>query len=94
MNKSNVRREFFYASPEEVLPILKSAAGEIVEYTVTPAAEEYRLSLGMPDTTLSCFTGPRRTRLRNVNTLSRQRRLASALTAGCGGATPVPCVTT
>ncbi|ORB84051.1 ATPase [Mycobacterium kansasii] len=52
VNKANVRREFFYASPEEVLPILKSAAGEIVEYTVTPAAEEYRLSLGMPDTTL------------------------------------------
>lgn len=52
VNKSNLRREFFYVSPEEVLPILKSAAGEIVEYTATPAAEEYRLSLGTPDTTL------------------------------------------
>lgn len=46
------RREFCYASPEEVLPILKSTVGEVVEYTVTPVAEEYRLSLGTPDTTL------------------------------------------
>ncbi|OBA72302.1 ATPase [Mycobacterium sp. 1554424.7] len=52
VNKINPRREFYYASPEEVLPVLKSTVGEVVEYTVTPAAEEYRLSLGTPDTTL------------------------------------------
>ncbi|AGB23008.1 small-conductance mechanosensitive channel [Mycobacterium sp. JS623] len=52
VNRINARREFFYASPDEVLPLLKSTVGELVEYTVTPEAEEYRLSLGTPDTTL------------------------------------------
>jgi hypothetical protein len=52
VNRINARREFFYASPDEILPLLKSTVGELVEYTVTPEAEEYRLSLGTPDTTL------------------------------------------
>jgi hypothetical protein len=52
VNKINPRREFFYVSPEEVLPVMKSTVGEVVEYTTTPSAEEYRLSLGTPDTTL------------------------------------------
>ena len=52
VNKINPRREFYYVSPEEVLPILKSTVGEVVQYTVTPAAEEYLLSIGSPDTTL------------------------------------------
>lgn len=52
VNKINPRREFYYLSPEEVLPVLKSTVGEVVEYTTTPTAEEYRLSLGTPDTTL------------------------------------------
>lgn len=52
VNKINPRREFYYVSPEEVLPILKSTVGEVVEYTVIPAAEEYRLSIGTPDTML------------------------------------------
>jgi predicted nuclease with TOPRIM domain len=52
VNRINPRREFYYASPEEVLPILKSTVGEVVEYTMTPTAEEFRLSLGTPGTTL------------------------------------------
>ncbi|MHA7661686.1 GIY-YIG nuclease family protein [Mycolicibacterium sp. HS_4_1] len=52
VNKMRPRREFYYASPEEVLPLLQSTVGEVVEYTVTPVAEEYRFSLGTPDTTL------------------------------------------
>jgi hypothetical protein len=51
VNKINPRREFYYASPEEVLPILKSNVGEVVDYTVAPVADEYRLSLGTADTT-------------------------------------------
>jgi hypothetical protein len=52
VNRTNSRKEFFYASPEEVLVLLKSTVGELVQYTVTPEAEEYRLSLGTPDTML------------------------------------------
>lgn len=44
VNKVNLRREFFYATPAEVLEALKSHAVEIVEYAVAPAAEEFRAS--------------------------------------------------
>jgi hypothetical protein len=49
VNKSNLRREFFYATPNEVLDVLKANVGEIVEYTASAGAEEYRLSQGTPD---------------------------------------------
>ncbi|PQD99902.1 DUF4041 domain-containing protein [Mycobacterium sp. EPG1] len=52
VNKINLRREFFYATPEEVLEVLKSTVGEVVQYTAEPEAEEYRLSQGAPDVTL------------------------------------------
>jgi Meiotically up-regulated gene 113/Domain of unknown function (DUF4041)/Protein of unknown function (DUF2510) len=52
VNKINLRREFFYATPEEVLEVLKSTVGEVVQYTAQPEAEEYRLSLGKPDVAL------------------------------------------
>ncbi|MCS6554792.1 DUF4041 domain-containing protein [Curtobacterium flaccumfaciens] len=44
VNKVNLRREFFYVTPAEVLDALKSHAVEVVEYTVEPVAEEFRTS--------------------------------------------------
>jgi hypothetical protein len=44
VNKVNLRREFFYTTPEEVLNALKSHAVELVEYTLDPVATEYRAS--------------------------------------------------
>ena len=50
VNRINLRREFFYATPHDVLEVLKSTVGEIVQYTAEPEAEEYRLSHGSTDT--------------------------------------------
>jgi hypothetical protein len=44
VNKVNLRREFFYTTPDEVLAALKSHAVEVVEYAIAPAAEEFRAS--------------------------------------------------
>ena len=49
VNRINLRREFFYATPEEVLEVLKSTVGEVVQYTAEPEAEELSLSQGTPD---------------------------------------------
>lgn len=46
LNKVNLRREFFYATPTEVLEVLKQHAGAVTEYTETAEAEEFRLSRG------------------------------------------------
>ena len=42
VNKINARKEFFYATPEEVLNVLKATVGEIVEYTqkLTPSSSD------------------------------------------------------
>ncbi|MDR1999746.1 MAG: DUF4041 domain-containing protein [Frankiaceae bacterium] len=45
VNRVNARREFFYASPAEVLDALREHQVALVEYTLEPAAEQYRLSL-------------------------------------------------
>ncbi|SKV58934.1 small-conductance mechanosensitive channel [Mycobacteroides abscessus subsp. massiliense] len=52
VNRVNLRREFFYATPGEVLDVLKDTVGEVVEYNPSPEAEEYRISQGAPDTSL------------------------------------------
>jgi len=44
VNNVNLRREFYYVTPAEVLGALKSHAVELIEYTVEPAAEEFRTS--------------------------------------------------
>jgi hypothetical protein len=44
VNRINLRREFFYVTPDEVLDALKAHAVEIVEFALHPAAEEYRAS--------------------------------------------------
>lgn len=52
VNRLNHRREFFYATTDEVLVVLKSTVGEVVEYTAEPEAEEFRLSQGKPDASM------------------------------------------
>jgi len=46
LNKINAHREFFRVSPSQVLDALKATNVHIVEYTVEPTAEEFRLSGG------------------------------------------------
>ncbi|WP_314975871.1 DUF4041 domain-containing protein [Actinomyces bouchesdurhonensis] len=45
VNRINARREFFYATPTEVRDALKDIAGNLLEFTEEPEAEQYRLSL-------------------------------------------------
>lgn len=45
VNRINARREFFYATPAEVQEALKDVAGNLLEFTEEPEAEQYRLSL-------------------------------------------------
>lgn len=41
VNRINGRREFFYATPQEVRDVLATIDGSIVEYKVDPAAEQF-----------------------------------------------------
>ncbi len=45
LNKVNLRREYFRATPEQVLSALKEHNVEVLEYTLEPTAAEYRSSL-------------------------------------------------
>lgn len=49
VNKVNLRREFFYATPREVLEALQGQTGGVTEFIETPAAEEFRMSRGESD---------------------------------------------
>lgn len=44
VNKVNVRKEFYYCTPQEVLDKLREKDVAVVEYKVEPDAEEYRTS--------------------------------------------------
>lgn len=44
LNRVNLRREYFQATPAEVLEALKEHDVELLEYTLEPAAEEFRAS--------------------------------------------------
>jgi len=44
VNRVNMRREFFYAAPDEVRELLKKHAGQVLEYVLEPEAAEYRQS--------------------------------------------------
>lgn len=44
VNRVNTRREFFYATPEEVKAHLLEVAGELLSFEDTPEALEYRQS--------------------------------------------------
>ncbi len=45
INRVNLRREYFRATPAEVLEALRERHVEVLEYAVEPAAEEYRASM-------------------------------------------------
>ena len=47
VNRINTRREFFYATPAQVRDALSQIAGNLLEFTEEPEAEQYRLSLQM-----------------------------------------------
>lgn len=47
VNRVNLRREFFFASPAEVRELLSSVAGDLLQYEETPEAAEYRQSTGV-----------------------------------------------
>jgi hypothetical protein len=44
VNRVNLRREFFYATPQEAKAILKELAGELLQYQELPEALEFRQS--------------------------------------------------
>ncbi len=46
INRVNLRREYFRATPAEVLEALRERHVEVLEYAIEPAAEEYRASVG------------------------------------------------
>ncbi|MGY1906832.1 DUF4041 domain-containing protein [Modestobacter sp. SYSU DS0902] len=45
LNHANPRREFFFATPEEVRDVLADKLGNLLEYAATPEAEQYFQSL-------------------------------------------------
>ncbi|WP_243106978.1 DUF4041 domain-containing protein [Actinomyces lilanjuaniae] len=45
VNRVNTRREFFYATPAEVRDALTKIAGNLLEFTEKPVADQYRQSL-------------------------------------------------
>ncbi len=45
VNRVNLRREFFYATPAEVRDLLAAVAGDLLEYTDVAAAPEYHQSV-------------------------------------------------
>ncbi len=53
VNRVNTRREYFRVTPQEVLQALNQHAVEVVEFTVDPVAEEFRLSGGTLDSSPS-----------------------------------------
>lgn len=44
VNQVNLRREFFYTTPQEVRSLLRKYAGDVLEFTEEPEASEYYLS--------------------------------------------------
>lgn len=59
VNRINTRREFFYATPAEVRDALSQIAGNLLEFTDEPEAEQYRLSLQMAAEEAQKATPPR-----------------------------------
>lgn len=45
LNQVNLRREFFYATPEEVREVLATHVGNLLEFTEEPEAEQYHQSV-------------------------------------------------
>ena len=51
VNRVNLRREFFYVTPDEVLAALQAHAVEILEFRTEVASEEYLASVRTVATT-------------------------------------------
>ena len=45
LNRVNERREFFFATPEEVREVLAQKVGNLLEYAAKPEADQYYQSL-------------------------------------------------
>jgi hypothetical protein len=45
VNRVNLRREFFHATPEDVRELLKKHSGQMLEHVLEPEAAEYRQSM-------------------------------------------------
>ena len=45
LNQANLRREFFFATPEEVRDVLTEKVGNLLEYAAAPEAEQFYQSL-------------------------------------------------
>jgi hypothetical protein len=58
VNRVNTRREFFYATPEEVKAHLLDVAGELLSFEETPEALEYRQSLNLASTDAAVANSP------------------------------------
>jgi hypothetical protein len=63
VNRINTRREFFYATPEEVKAHLLEVAGDILSYEETPEALEYRQSKNLAEESLDSDSGPPETQI-------------------------------
>lgn len=59
VNRINGRREFFYATPQEVRDVLANIDGSIVEYKIEPDAEQFRESEAIRATEQPATTGGR-----------------------------------
>lgn len=53
LNRANARKEFFFASPSEVRDVLLEKIGNLLEFTETADATEYRQSVGLWPSRLS-----------------------------------------
>ena len=59
VNRINTRREFFYATPAQVRDALSQIAGNLLEFTEEPEAEQYHLSLQIAAEEAQKATPPR-----------------------------------
>jgi hypothetical protein len=50
VNRINLRREFFYATPHEALAQLRDLAGDVLQFEEVPEAIEYRQSSTLQQT--------------------------------------------
>ena len=53
VNKINLRREFFYATPAQVREQLADIAGNLLEFREEPEAEQYRQGLALEEPALA-----------------------------------------
>jgi hypothetical protein len=57
VNRVNMRREFFYATPAEARDLLKELTGELLQFDEEPEALEYHQSVRTPGSQMSADAG-------------------------------------